>query len=70
MGKTKKMSRKERSQNLINKWAFAILFALCIQFLVYLFILNVVPTFIKNEAGQTIINPLYFMEKDYYGSPQ
>lgn len=70
MGKPKKMSRKERAENLINKWAFAILFALCIQFLVYIVVLNILPTFVENNEGVTIINPLYFLEKDYYGSPQ
>lgn len=70
MGKQKKLSRKERSEALISKWAFGILFALCIQFLVYLLILNFVPTFLEGANGEVIINPLYYLEKDYYGSPQ
>ena len=70
MGKPRKLSRKEMSEKLISKWAFTILFALCIQFLVYLVILNVVPTFVENEAGNVEINSLYFIEKDHYGSTQ
>lgn len=51
MVKQKKESRKERTENFISKWAFTILFALCIQFVVYLVVLNFVPTFI------TVKNP-------------
>ena len=70
MGKPKRISRKEKNEQFISKWAFAILFALCIQFLVYLVFLNFVPTFTKNEDGVTIINPIYYLQKDYYGSSQ
>ena len=55
MGKRNKISQKEKTENFISKWAFAILFALCIQFLVYIVILNVVPTFTKTEEGKIII---------------
>lgn len=70
MGRQIKISRKEKNEQFMSKWAFVILFALCIQFLVYLVILNIVPTFVKDENGVTIINSLYYMEKDYYGSSQ
>ena len=70
MGKRNKISQKEKTENFISKWAFAILFALCIQFLVYIVILNVVPTFTKTEEGKITVNSLYYLEKDYYGSPQ
>lgn len=43
----KKVSKKQKTEDAISKFAFLILFALCIQFLVYVAIINVVPTMIK-----------------------
>ena len=54
MGKPRKLSRKEKNEQLITKWAFGILFALCIQFLVYVLILNLVPTMTKTSNPTTI----------------
>lgn len=43
---TKKMSKKEKAENQISKFAFLILFALCVQFIVYVVIINFVPTMV------------------------
>lgn len=58
MKQARKISRKEKSERLITNWAFGILFALCIQFLVYIVILNLVPTFVKttNPTDIDIVN--------------
>lgn len=47
----KRMSKKEKTEQIISKFAFLILFALCIQFLVYVFILNIVPTMVNRPVS-------------------
>ena len=49
----KKLSKKEKTEQAISKFAFLILFALCIQFLVYVFILNIVPTMVNRTVSTT-----------------
>ena len=57
MSITRMLSRKEKAEKLISKWAFAILFGLCIQFLVYIVILNLTPTMVnkKNATEEDFI---------------
>lgn len=58
MASKRMLSRKEKSEKLISKWAFTILFALCIQFLVYLAILNIVPAMVNtnNPSSEDYVN--------------
>lgn len=65
MKNQRKVSRKEKTEKLISRWAFIILFALSIQFLVYLAILNFSPTIVRNQNGEATLNPLYYVEKYY-----
>lgn len=65
MKNQRKVSRKEKTEKLISRWAFIILFALSIQFLVYLAILNFLPTIVRNQNGEATLNPLYYVEKYY-----
>ncbi len=46
----KSVSQKDKTDNLISKWAFCILFALTIEILVYLVVLNLVPTMVKKTV--------------------
>ena len=56
------LSRKEKAENLMQKWAFGILFALVIELLVYVFVLNLVPTMIsrKNVTDQEELTSLQY----------
>lgn len=65
MKNQRKVSRKEKTEKIISRWAFIILFALSIQFLVYLAILNFSPTIVRNQNGEATLNPLYYVEKYY-----
>ena len=65
MKNQRKVSQKEKTEKLISRWAFIILFALSIQFLVYLAILNFSPTIVRNQNGEATLNPLYYVEKYY-----
>lgn len=47
----RRMSKKEKNEQAISKFAFLILFALCIQFLVYVVILNIVPTMVNRPIS-------------------